>query len=60
MGKMMQKAGGIFGSKSMQEKGTAKREAAGYGEDLKDMKAKGGVAAERERATNMNNIGAKA
>jgi hypothetical protein len=33
-GKLMEKAGGMFGSKSMEEKGRAKREqAGGYGDD---------------------------
>lgn len=31
-GKIMEKVGGMFGNKNMQEKGSAKRDQAGYGE----------------------------
>ena len=33
MGKMMEKAGGMFKNKGMEEKGAQKREQAGYGDD---------------------------
>lgn len=33
MGKMMEKAGGMFKNKGMEEKGAEKREQAGYGND---------------------------
>lgn len=56
MGKMMQKAGGMFGHKGMKEKGTAKREAAGYGEYLKDENANGGEQAEEMRERDMERI----
>lgn len=32
-GKIMEKMGGMFGNKQMEEKGAAKREKAGYGDD---------------------------
>jgi len=54
MGKMMQKAGGMFGHKGLQEKGQAKREKAGYGEDLKDTGAEDGEDAEAQRAKDVD------
>jgi len=58
MGKLMQKAGGIFGHKGMKDKGQAKREAAGYGEDLKDTDAPDGdgEAAESLRARDVEGL----
>ena len=58
MGKLMQKAGGIFGHKGMKDKGQAKREEAGYGEDLKDTDAPDGdgEAAESMRARDVEGL----
>jgi hypothetical protein len=58
MGKLMQKAGGVFGHKGLTDKGQAKREAAGYGEDLKDTGVADGDgdAAEAQRARDVGDL----
>jgi len=60
MGKLMQKAGGIFGHKGLTDKGQAKREAAGYGEDLKDTGVANGDgdAAEVQRGRDVEGLAA--